>query len=48
GADSLGYLSLNGLIDSVGRKREEMCLGCLIGEYPNVPAAHRVREAISS
>ncbi len=37
GADSLGYLSLEGLIASVGRSREEMCLGCLIGEYPNVP-----------
>jgi amidophosphoribosyltransferase len=45
GADSLGYLSLDGLIESVGRKREEMCLGCLIGEYPNVPAAHRLHAA---
>jgi amidophosphoribosyltransferase len=42
GADSLGYPSLEGLIASVGRKREEMCLGCLVGEYPNVPAAHEV------
>jgi amidophosphoribosyltransferase len=42
GADSLGYLSLEGLIGSVGRSREDMCLGCLVGEYPNVPAAHRV------
>ena len=40
GADSLGYLSLEGLVDATGRKREEMCLGCLTGEYPNVPAAH--------
>ncbi|HTV74401.1 MAG TPA: amidophosphoribosyltransferase [Candidatus Acidoferrales bacterium] len=39
GADSLGYLSLKGLIAASGRKREEMCLGCLTGEYPNVPAA---------
>lgn len=46
GADSLGYLSLEGLIESVGRKREDMCLGCLIGEYPNVPAAHRLKEAV--
>jgi len=43
GADSLGYLSLDGLIASVGRKREEMCLGCLTGAYPNVPAAHQPR-----
>jgi amidophosphoribosyltransferase len=43
GADSLGYLSLEGLVKSVGRKREEMCLGCLTGTYPNVPAAHQPR-----
>ena len=46
-ADSLGYLSLDGLIASTGRKREEMCLGCLTGEYPNVPAAHRGRATVS-
>jgi amidophosphoribosyltransferase len=46
GADSLGYLSLDGLVDATGRKREEMCLGCLTGEYPNVPAAHRTREMV--
>ncbi len=44
GADSLGYLSLDGLVRATGRKREEMCLGCLTGEYPNVPAAHKSRE----
>jgi amidophosphoribosyltransferase len=43
GADSLGYLSLRGLMAAVGRKREEMCVGCLTGEYPNVPAAHKPR-----
>ena len=43
GADSLGYLSLDGLIAAVGRKREEMCLGCFVGDYPNLPAAHEVR-----
>jgi len=43
GADSLGYLSLKGLVDATGRKREEMCLGCLTGEYPNVPTAHKNR-----
>ena len=34
GADSLGYLSVEGLLASVGRPRKEMCLGCLTGEYP--------------
>jgi amidophosphoribosyltransferase len=45
-ADSLGYLSLDGLITATGRKREEMCLGCLTGEYPNVPAAHSARAMV--
>jgi amidophosphoribosyltransferase len=43
GADSLGYLSLDGLIEATGRKRDEMCLGCLTGTYPNVPVAHESR-----
>ncbi len=43
GADSLGYLSLEGLVTASGRKRDEMCLGCLTGDYPNVPAAHAKR-----
>lgn len=43
GADSLGYLSLDRLVAAVGRDRDEMCLGCLTGEYPNVPATHRAR-----
>jgi len=40
-ADSLGYLSLEGLIEATGRDRNEMCLGCLTGIYPNVPAKHQ-------
>ena len=43
GADSLGYLSLSGLMAAVGRDRDEMCIGCLTGEYPNVPATHQSR-----
>jgi amidophosphoribosyltransferase len=34
GADTLGYLSKEGLLKATGRKRSEMCLGCLTGEYP--------------
>jgi amidophosphoribosyltransferase len=37
GADSLGYLSLQGLIESTGRDASEFCLGCLIGKYPRIP-----------
>lgn len=34
GADSLGYLSLDGLIDSVALPRDIFCLACFTGEYP--------------
>jgi amidophosphoribosyltransferase len=44
GADSLGYLSLDVLIGAVGRKREDMCLGCFVGDYPNVPSTHAPHE----
>jgi amidophosphoribosyltransferase len=43
GADSLGYLSLAGLMSATGRRREEMCVGCFTGDYPNVPATHETR-----
>jgi amidophosphoribosyltransferase len=46
GADSLGYLSLEGLMSATGRKRQEMCVGCLTGEYPNVPATHEARTLV--
>lgn len=35
GADSLGYLSVEGLVGAVGRNRSDLCLGCLTGEYPD-------------
>jgi len=35
GADSLGYLALDALVASTGRKAAETCLGCLTGAYPN-------------
>jgi amidophosphoribosyltransferase len=46
GADSLGYLDLDGLMAATGRKREEMCVGCLTGEYPNVPSTHKSRTLV--
>ncbi|ABE53044.1 amidophosphoribosyltransferase [Methanococcoides burtonii] len=33
-ADSLGYLSIEGLIKSIGIHRDELCLGCLTERYP--------------
>jgi amidophosphoribosyltransferase len=44
GADSLGYLSKESLLQATGRKRGEMCLGCLTGEYPETYDARRVPE----
>ncbi len=34
GADSLGYVSLEGLVEAIDYPKEELCLGCLTGEYP--------------
>jgi amidophosphoribosyltransferase len=34
GADSLGYLSLDGLMSSVGEGRHSYCSSCYTGEYP--------------
>ncbi|MDQ6932706.1 MAG: amidophosphoribosyltransferase, partial [Candidatus Eremiobacteraeota bacterium] len=47
GADSLGYLSIDGLIRATGRKRDVMCLGCLTGSYPNAPRDREVRVPVS-
>jgi amidophosphoribosyltransferase len=34
GADSLGYLSLEGLLRAVGQPRENFCTACFTGDYP--------------
>ena len=36
-ADSLGYLSLEGMIQASGLPKENLCLGCFTGEYPVEP-----------
>ncbi|MEA1984748.1 MAG: amidophosphoribosyltransferase [Euryarchaeota archaeon] len=33
-ADSIGYLSIDGLIKAIGIDRDNLCLGCLTGIYP--------------
>jgi amidophosphoribosyltransferase len=38
GADSLGYLTVDGLVAATGRPRGDFCLGCLTGRYPSAPA----------
>ena len=34
GADSVGYLSIEGLRESIGLGKKGLCIGCLTGEYP--------------
>jgi amidophosphoribosyltransferase len=33
-ADSLGYLSLDGLVESIGLPQDTFCLACFSGDYP--------------
>ena len=34
GADSLGYISLDGMIEATGQAADDLCLACFTGEYP--------------
>jgi amidophosphoribosyltransferase len=34
GADSLSYISLEGLQTSIGHDPRSLCTGCLTGQYP--------------
>jgi len=34
GADTLGYMSVEGLLDSVALPRETFCMACFTGDYP--------------
>lgn len=36
GVDSVGYISIDGLVDAIGTPREDLCLGCITGKYPTV------------
>jgi len=46
GADSIGYLSKDGLLQSIARKRGQMCMGCLTGEYPETYNGPAVKPAL--
>jgi amidophosphoribosyltransferase len=46
-ADSLGYLSEEGLVEATGRPRSDFCMGCFTGRYPqgiHEQLAGKVRE----
>jgi amidophosphoribosyltransferase len=34
GADTLGYISLDGMIDATKQTRDTLCTACFTGEYP--------------
>lgn len=34
GADSLGYISIAGLVESIGKGRVDLCTACFDGDYP--------------
>jgi amidophosphoribosyltransferase len=34
GADSLAYISLEGMVEATGRCKEQLCLACFDGKYP--------------
>ncbi len=34
GADSLGYISLDGMVEATGQPREQLCTACFTGRYP--------------
>ncbi len=42
-ADSLGYLSVEGLVESIGHAAGDLCLGCLTEEYPMPVPGEKVR-----
>ena len=37
GADSLGYLSVDGMVEACGQPRGELCTACFTGDYPVAP-----------
>ncbi|GAA3607566.1 amidophosphoribosyltransferase [Marihabitans asiaticum] len=47
GADSLGYISEDGMIEASGQPREQLCHACFSGEYPiELPAEDRLGKGV--
>ncbi|MEM2386352.1 MAG: hypothetical protein QXO67_05145, partial [Candidatus Bathyarchaeia archaeon] len=45
GADDVRYQSIDGFVRATGFKKEELCLGCLTGEYPT-PLAQKIADVM--
>jgi amidophosphoribosyltransferase len=43
GADSLGYLTIERLVECIGHDKRDICLGCLNAEYPLEIPGEKVR-----
>jgi amidophosphoribosyltransferase len=48
GADSLGYISVEGLVEAIGHNEEDLCLACLTGEYPLKIEDDKYKEELSA
>jgi len=50
GADSLGYISVEGLIEAIGIPENDLCLACVNGKYPTrIPGeVHRFQSTFKS
>ncbi len=50
GADSLGYISIEGLIEAIGKPENDLCLACVNGKYPTrIPGEiHRFQSTLNS
>jgi amidophosphoribosyltransferase len=54
GADSLGYISLEGMVEATGQSEERLCKACFTGEYPiplpdaNLLGKHLLETSLSS
>ena len=49
GADSLGYISMEGLVEAIGIKENDLCLACVNGKYPTaIPGEiHRFQSTLN-
>ena len=46
GSDSLAYLSIDGLVSAIGMEKDNLCLGCLTGKYPEpIPGQIKIRQS---
>jgi len=48
GADSLGYISIPGLVKAIGKPENDLCLACLNSKYPTtIPGeTHRFQSTL--